>query len=322
MTATDQNQASLYYRRKNSRVRRGAQAPLFRTHVFTTANTDIDTAAVFGDAASMQRPITFSFSLSRSAVGAGLVLAFGGATRGLAVWIDGDDVNVAAGAGTGTADDGVTLNAADSLLLTVARATLTITANPANAETVTINGRIYTFQTSLTNVDGNVKIGATASDTLDNLIAAINHAAGGGTTYAAATVIHATVTASAGAGDTMIATAKTSGVGGNSIAVSEGLANGTWDSTRLLGGLDAIRFVLSVDPGAGRVGLYRNGSLLKSAVSVNGNFGGEWADTGHGAIGNTAGAASDRVPGGSQIALANVGIVGPVSVFLHQRAGA
>ena len=120
---------------------------------------------------------------------------------------------------------------------------LTLTTNALNNETVTIDTKVYTFQTTLTNVDGNVLIGATASDSIDNLIAAINLAAGSGTTYAAATVVHPTVSASAGTGNTMNVFAKTSGSSGNSIATTETLTGGSWISTTLVGGLDSNVYV-------------------------------------------------------------------------------
>ena len=82
--------------------------------------------------------------------------------------------------------------------------TLTLTGQPADTQTVTIGAKVYTFQTTLTDADGNVKIGANASGTIDNLIAAINLAAGAGTTYAASMTANAIdVEAAAGAGDTM-----------------------------------------------------------------------------------------------------------------------
>lgn len=114
--------------------------------------------------------------------------------------------------------------------------TLTLTGNVLNTETVVIDGKTYTGQSVLTNVDGNFLIGATASDSLDNLIAAITLGAGSGTLYAAATTLHPTVTAAAGAGDTMDVTAKSVGEGGNSIAVSETLTNGSWGGANLSGG--------------------------------------------------------------------------------------
>lgn len=121
----------------------------------------------------------------------------------------------------------------------LATGTLTLTANAGNTETVTINAKVYTFQTVLTDTDGNVLIGATASDSIDNLIAAINLASGGGTTYAASTTVHPTVSAAVGAGDTMVATAKSphsTGTGGNLLTTTEGLANGSWAAATLLGG--------------------------------------------------------------------------------------
>jgi hypothetical protein len=67
--------------------------------------------------------------------------------------------------------------------------------NAADTETVTINGKVYTFQTVLTNVDGHVLVGANQIASLSNLAAAINLGAGAGTLYAAATVLNPDVTA-------------------------------------------------------------------------------------------------------------------------------
>lgn len=114
---------------------------------------------------------------------------------------------------------------------------LTLTGNVLNTETVTIGTKVYTFQTVLTDVDGNVLIGATASDSLDNLIAAITLGAGAGTLYAASTTLHPTVTAAAGAGDTMDATAKVAGPAGNAIVTTETIATtGSWGGATLSGG--------------------------------------------------------------------------------------
>jgi hypothetical protein len=116
--------------------------------------------------------------------------------------------------------------------------TLTLALNVADTETVTIDTKVYTFQTTLTNVDGNVLIGATASASLDNLIAAITLGVGAGSTYAAVMTEHPTVTAVAGAGDTMDATAKDIGTAGNAIATTETLAGvgNQWGGATLSGG--------------------------------------------------------------------------------------
>lgn len=86
------------------------------------------------------------------------------------------------------------------------KGTLTFGANAGNGKVVVVGTKTYTFQTTLTNVDGNVKIGASASASLNNLIAAINlDPAGAGTQYAAATVAQPEgIRAQAGPGDTMV----------------------------------------------------------------------------------------------------------------------
>jgi len=119
---------------------------------------------------------------------------------------------------------------------------LTMTANPTDTETVVIDGKTYTFQDTLTDSDGNVLIGSTTPASLDNLIAAIRLTASGkGLTYAALMTLHSTVTALAGTGDTMDATAKTGGFAGDALATTETLANGSWGAATLSGADNAMR---------------------------------------------------------------------------------
>ena len=110
-------------------------------------------------------------------------------------------------------------------LITSATGVLTLSANVSDADTVTIGSHVYTFKDDLNeaatgiltltdtmvhedtitidtktyvlvdaigaqSVDGRVLIGATASDTIDNLIAAINLDAGASTLYSANTTLH------------------------------------------------------------------------------------------------------------------------------------
>lgn len=125
--------------------------------------------------------------------------------------------------------------------LTEAKATgtLTATANPQDGARVTINSTVYTFRDTLVSAF-DVKIGVDASTTLDNLIAAINAAAGAGTTYGTGTTIHPTVTAAAGAGDTMVVTAKTVGVAGNALTTVEFSPGLAWGAGTMSGGVDAV----------------------------------------------------------------------------------
>lgn len=103
---------------------------------------------------------------------------------------------------------------------TCAEETLEIGETVLNTETVTVDVKVYTFQTTLTNVDGNVLIGANFAASIANLAAAINLDVGAGTTYAALTTLHPTVEAIPSGAD-MIARAKDIGTLGNAIAIAE-----------------------------------------------------------------------------------------------------
>lgn len=115
---------------------------------------------------------------------------------------------------------------------------LTLTGLPLNTETVVLDGKTYTFQDTLTDVDGNVHIGASASESIDFLIAAIMLGAGAGTAYADSMTVHPSVVAVAGAGDTMDVTAHVKGTSGNSIASTETLTNGAFGAATLGSGVD------------------------------------------------------------------------------------
>ncbi len=107
----------------------------------------------------------------------------------------------------------------------------------AVAETATIGSTVYRYVNFLAQAF-DVLIGAAATNTIDNLIAAVNLAAGEGTLYGTSTTVHPTVTAAVGAGDTMGITAKTGGLAGNAIATTETMAQGSWTSTVMAGGQD------------------------------------------------------------------------------------
>ncbi len=121
--------------------------------------------------------------------------------------------------------------------IVAAAQTLTCTINMLNAETVTIGSKTYTIQDTLTNVDGNVKKGASLAATLTNLQNAINRNGVGtpGTDFATATVAHTQVTAVAGA-TTLVVTAIIAGTPGNSIATTETGADAVWGAATLTGG--------------------------------------------------------------------------------------
>ena len=117
--------------------------------------------------------------------------------------------------------------------------TLTLAGNAVADQTVTIGTTVYTWKAAVTTGAFQVKIGATASDSLDNLIAAINLDAGSGTLYGSATTAHPDVTAAAGSGDTMVITAAVAGAAGNAIATTETMTAGSWGAATMAGGYDA-----------------------------------------------------------------------------------
>lgn len=119
-----------------------------------------------------------------------------------------------------------------------ASGTLTLTGLPVEDETVTIGSVTYTWKAAPAAAN-EVDIGGSASVSIDNLIAAINLSGTPGTEYGTGTVIHPTVSAAAGAGDTLVLTAKEAGAAGNDIATTETMTNGSFGAATLENGADS-----------------------------------------------------------------------------------
>ena len=146
---------------------------------------------------------------------------------------------------------------------------LTVNPNAVNGETFTIddggpNEKTYTLQTVLTDVDGNILIGATREDTHDNSLAALTLGAGAGTLYAASTTLHPTVSAvvnPSGSGITMLVFAIARGIVGNSIDVSDTMGTG-WGGNNLDFGMDGVEaFVPIVQWGSIRIRVQQTGEF-------------------------------------------------------------
>jgi hypothetical protein len=114
--------------------------------------------------------------------------------------------------------------------------TLTSTGTFGNTQTVVCGGKTYTFQTTLTDVDGNVLIGADAAASLTNLKAAINLGAGAGTLYATAMTVNPQVKATTLTATTLKIVAKVPGTIGNLLATTETQTNASWTSTVMASG--------------------------------------------------------------------------------------
>ena len=110
---------------------------------------------------------------------------------------------------------------------TKAKGKLTLPVNPSNGNTMVIGSRTYTFQTTLTNFDGNILIGGTVAETQENIVAAINLTGQPGVQYASATRVNEDVTIADFSANEAIITAKTAGTSGNSIATTETFTSGS-----------------------------------------------------------------------------------------------
>jgi hypothetical protein len=118
-----------------------------------------------------------------------------------------------------------------------ARATgaLTFSGQPANGETVVLNGKTYNFRTTLSDTDGYVQIGASTAESIANLVAAVTLADGAGTAYAASTTLHPTMYA-VGTATVFRVWAKAPGTAGNALTTVETITNATGFTATLAGG--------------------------------------------------------------------------------------
>ena len=126
-----------------------------------------------------------------------------------------------------------------AVLSTLVRAatTLTFTENGADTNTITIGGKVYTLQASLTNVDGNIKLGGTTAITIANIVAAVSLSSGAGTLYAAAMTANPHCRVRSSGATTIVFESKVPGTIGNLIPSTDTLAGSSaFTSTVLAGG--------------------------------------------------------------------------------------
>lgn len=125
---------------------------------------------------------------------------------------------------------------------------LTFSGQPANGETFTIGGQVYTFVTALTiGTPNQVKIGVDTATSIANATAAVMKGDGQDTAYTAATLKNANVTAVA-ASTTLTVTAITSGADGNNITTTESIANASWGAATLTGGAYGALAATAIPP--------------------------------------------------------------------------
>ncbi len=148
---------------------------------------------------------------------------------------------VAPASGTGNVKVVYASAAAVSYLQTVhpagvaAQGTLTLDTIPTDADTMTIDSKVYTWEDTLTDVDGNIYTGGTLAQAKLNLVAAMDLSGSAGTDYATSMTAHGTVDIATFISDDAILTAKAVGLAGDSIATTETYtpAGNIFDATTL-----------------------------------------------------------------------------------------
>jgi hypothetical protein len=116
-----------------------------------------------------------------------------------------------------------------------AKNTLTSTAIPNDGDTVTIGAKVYTFQTVLTDVDGNVAIGGSQAQAMENLRRAINLDGVAGTNYATSMTSNALGTTATDTATTVVVEAVEAGSHKNSAATTETSSVMSWADPTLGG---------------------------------------------------------------------------------------
>lgn len=122
-------------------------------------------------------------------------------------------------------------------LVPKSQALLTSTGTaPANNDTITIGGVVYTFKTSLTGAANEILIGANAAASLTNLKSAITLTGTIGTDYGTGTVVNPLVTATTKTSTTLVLEAIDQTADGSGYALSETSAQLSFDQAFLAGG--------------------------------------------------------------------------------------
>jgi hypothetical protein len=130
-----------------------------------------------------------------------------------------------------------------------ATVTLTSTGQPSTSETLTLGTQVYTLRSGTnTLLPNEIRIGAAATDTLDNIKAAVNNGAGEGVTYGLGTPKNNDVFAGPKTATTIVFYARQPGTVGNSIVSTETLTTNAFGAGTLTGGAAALAKPLDWTP--------------------------------------------------------------------------
>lgn len=117
-----------------------------------------------------------------------------------------------------------------------AKGTLTLSGNAVAAETVVVGGVTYTWRAAVGATANEVKVGATAAASAQNLFDAINATpAESGVTFGSATVANPRVRAIGVTATTVVVACRQAGAIGNLVASTETMTNAAWGAATLAG---------------------------------------------------------------------------------------
>jgi hypothetical protein len=164
-------------------------------------------------------------------------------------------------------------NTTPAVLAVAATGTLKETNSAANVPAtnwVTIGTNTYTFFKKITNsTPRQVAIAGTFDSTMNNLIAAINHGAGSGTSYSSSTTTNPQVTAGSLVNHAFTVTAKTAGLSGDSIGVATSSRSYlNWNGATLSGGVTGVVATTNVSMIEGPYDNFINTSLIADQGST------------------------------------------------------
>ena len=138
----------------------------------------------------------------------------------------------------------------------------TANAYPTTETSAHLSWGSTTMASGVDTVINEIKIGADAKTTLDNIKAAINVSGTPGTEYSIGTVANPKVTATTNTDTTQVVEALTGGVAGNAIASTVTATHLTWGAATLAGGGATV----------GQMTLNGDGGVIRSIVSVAPQF--------------------------------------------------
>lgn len=156
-----------------------------------------------------------------------------------------------------------------------------------DAETVSINGRAYSFVTVLSEINGadaiadQVLFGSDSSVALDNLKLAVNAEGTAGSSYSTGTIKNADVLATTNESNAQTFEALVSGSAGNAITTTTTIVNGSFGGATLSGGSDATAaefiaaIVTTINAITGNIVTAENetGGVMKVTAAVAGAAG-------------------------------------------------